>query len=231
LNASSKRTGRPAGGPVSATGPRNWVGRLTRSPRAAVLVTAALLATAFAVTPAYADDPGLTCAITATGSLSVSPSPVLYGQNAQVSWSADGVSCGPEDALRITGPGFESATDLFPVGGGFRPVFITSTDTVTWNLTVIDLSSDTGFTRSLASVTVPVTGVSVVPNVLGDSQAQAARTLSAAGYVVGGVNTVVDCDNVGRVSRQTPSADTPLMHGSPVALTIGTKPPRPRVCQ
>ncbi|WP_371671895.1 PASTA domain-containing protein [Streptomyces sp. NBC_00289] len=204
---------------------------MTRSPRAVVLVTAALLATAFAVTPAYADDPGLNCALTATGSLSVSPSPVVYGQNAQVNWGADGVGCGPDDALRITGPGFDPATDLFPVGGGSRPVFITSTGTVTWNLTVIDLSSDTGFSRNLASVTIPVTGVTVVPNVLGDSQTQASQALSAAGYVVGQVNTVVDCDNVGRVSRQSPSAGTPLVHGSPVALTIGTRPPRPRVCQ
>ncbi|MFE7930350.1 PASTA domain-containing protein [Streptomyces sp. NPDC057456] len=196
-----------------------------------MLVMVALLATAFAVTPAYADDPGLNCAVSATGSLSVSPSPVLFGQNAQVLWGADGVDCGADDALQITGPGFDPATEIFPVGGGSRPVFITSTGTVTWNLTVIDLSSDTGYSRVLASVAVPVTGVSLVPNVLGDSQDQAARALSAAGYVVGEVGTVVDCDNVNRVSRQSPSAGTPLVPGSSVALTIGTKPARPRLCQ
>ncbi|KRD18819.1 PASTA domain-containing protein [Streptomyces sp. Root264] len=219
MDASPHRIGRTAG-------------RSKRSPRAALLVAAALLATAFATAPAYADDPGLGCAITATGSLSVAPSPVVFGQNARVVWNAGGEGCGPDDALLITGPGFDPATEIFPVGGGSSgPVLITSAGTVTWTLTVIDLSSDTGFTRILASVTVPVTGVKVVPNVLGDSRDQASRALSAAGYVVGAVGTVVDCDSVGRVSRQSPGAGTPLLPGSPVALTLGVKPPPPRVCR
>ncbi len=74
---------------------RRWAARVVRSPRAVVLVVAALVATAFAVTPAYADDPGLNCAVTATANITVTPSPVLYGHNALLQWSADCVGNTP----------------------------------------------------------------------------------------------------------------------------------------
>ncbi|MCX4765115.1 PASTA domain-containing protein [Streptomyces sp. NBC_01275] len=215
----------------TAAGIRKRAGRWARSPKAAVLVGAALLATAFAVTPAYADDPGLNCALTATASISVSPSPVVFGQNAQVQWSADGVNCFSENALQISGPGFNPSAEIFPVGGGSRSVFIGFTGTAAWDVTVLDLSSDTGFSRHLASVTASVTGVTVVPDLVGDTQAQARQELSNAGYVLGGVGSVVDCDNVNRVSGQNPAAGTPLVQGSSVSVTIGRKPTPPRQCQ
>ncbi|MEU9190560.1 PASTA domain-containing protein [Streptomyces sp. NPDC048484] len=214
----------------TAAGLRKRAGRWARAPRAAVLVGAALLATTFAATPAYADDPGLNCAATATGSISVSPSPLVFGQNAQVQWSANGVSCFSDNALQISGPGFNPSTEIFPVGGGSRSVFIGFTSTATWNVTVLDLSSDTGFSRHLASVTASVTGVTVVPDVVGDTQAQARQHLASAGYVLSGVTSVVDCDNVNRVSGQHPGAGTPLVQGSPVSVTIGRKPAPPQQC-
>ncbi|MFD4553216.1 PASTA domain-containing protein [Streptomyces sp. NPDC058469] len=204
--------------------------RTARSPKAAVLVAAALLATAFAVTPAYADDPGLNCAATATASISVTPSPVLYGHNALVQWSADCVSNTAEDSLEISGPGFDPSTTVFPVGGDSQSVFIDRTGTVGWSVTVVDTSSDTGFSRGLASVSASVTGVTTVPDVLGDTRAQAGQELSAAGYVLGVVGSVVDCDNVNRVSSQNPSVGTVLLPGSPVAITIGRKPSPPAQC-
>ncbi|MGV9705029.1 PASTA domain-containing protein [Streptomyces sp. NPDC003483] len=219
---------RPTG---RASLPRTAAACLRRSPRAALLTAIAVLASAFAVTPAYADDPGLQCAVSATGQISVTPSPVVYGQNALVQWGADGIACGAEDALVISGPGFDPGTTAFPVGGGTRSVFIGSTGSVTWDLTVVDLSSDTGYSRHLASVTASVTGVTVVPDVRGDTRAQAAQAITAAGYVLGTVSTTVDCDSVDRVRSQNPAAGTPRPPGSTVSITLGKKPAPPRICE
>ena len=213
-----------------ATALRRCVVMLARSPKAVVLVVAALVATASAVTPAYADDPGLNCAATATATISVTPTPVVYGHNALVQWSADCVSNTAEDALVISGPGFNPSTTVFPVGGGSQSVFIAQTGTVSWDVTVVDTSSDTGFSRALASVSAPVTGVTVVPDLAGDTQAQARQALSAAGYVLGSVGSIVDCDNINRVTSQSPRAGTVLLPGSSVSITIGRKPTPPAQC-
>ncbi|MGW7241528.1 hypothetical protein [Streptomyces sp. NPDC054804] len=52
----------------------------------------------------------LNCAATATATISVTPSPVVYGHHALVQWSADCVSNTAEDALVISGPGFNPST-------------------------------------------------------------------------------------------------------------------------
>ncbi|MFJ9381206.1 PASTA domain-containing protein [Streptomyces sp. NPDC101455] len=215
----------------AAAGLGRWAARVTRSPKAVVLVVAALMATAFAVTPAYADDPGLNCAATATATISVTPSPVLYGHTALVQWSADCVANTAEDALVISGPGFNPSTTVFSVGGGSQSVFITQTGTVGWSVTVVDTSSDTGFSRGLASVSASVTGVTTVPSLSGDTSAQAGQALSAAGYVLGSVGSVVDCDNINRVSSQSPSAGTVLLPGSTVSIKLGKKPTPPAQCE
>ncbi|MFJ9898249.1 PASTA domain-containing protein [Streptomyces sp. NPDC091280] len=212
-------------------GLRRWAVGVARSPKAVVLVVAALVATAFAVTPAYADDPGLNCAATATATISVTPNPVTFGRTALVQWSADCVANTPEDVLQITGPGFNPTTTVFPVGGGSQSVLITQTGTVSWGVTVIDTSSDTGFSRGLASVSASVTGVTTVPNLSGDTQVEAGQALSAAGYVLGAVGSVVDCDNVNRVSSQSPHAGTVLLPGSSVSIKIGKKPAPPAQCE
>ena len=215
----------------AGAGLRRWAARVARSPKAVVLVVAALVATAFAVTPAYADDPGLNCAVTATATITVTPSPVLYGHNALVQWSADCVANTSEDALVISGPGFNPSTTVFPVGGGSQSVFINQTGTVGWSVTVVDTSSDTGYSRGLASVSASVVGVTTVPNVVGDSQAQAGQDLTAAGYVLGTVGSVVDCDHLKTVSSQSPTAGTVLPTGSSVSIKIGKKPTPPAQCE
>lgn len=215
----------------AAAGLRRRTARVARSPKAVVLVVAALVATAFAATPAYADDPGLNCAATATATISVTPNPVLYGHNALVQWSADCVSNTAEDVLVISGPGFNPSTTVFPVGGGSQSVFIAQTGTVGWNVTVVDTSSDTGFSRDLASVSASVVGVTTVPDVLHDTLAQAGQVLSGAGYVLGSVGSVVDCDNLNRVSSQSPRAGTVLPAGSSVSVKIGKKPAPPAQCE
>ncbi|MGQ4437697.1 PASTA domain-containing protein [Streptomyces sp. SAS_260] len=97
-------------------------------------------------------------------------------------------------------------------------------------MTVVDTSSDTGYSRGLASTSAPVTGVTAVPKVLGDTQTQACQALTAAGYVFGSVNTVVDCDSISRVASRNPSAGTVLLTGSLVSITLGRKPTPPAQC-
>jgi hypothetical protein len=73
--------------------------------------------------------------------------------------------------------------------------------------------------------------VTVVPNLLGDTSAQAAQAITAAGLVRGNVGNLVDCNNLGSVVSQSPAAGTSVLSGTAVNITIGVRPPPPRVCQ
>ena len=62
-----------------------------------------------------------------------------------------------------------------------------------------------------------------IPSVIGQSQAEAAQTLQAAGFVLGRVSTVVDitCEYLGEVKTQSPAAGTLDPPGTAVAVSIG----------
>jgi alpha-tubulin suppressor-like RCC1 family protein len=68
-----------------------------------------------------------------------------------------------------------------------------------------------------------------VPDLSGDTTARATQALQAAGLVLGTVRSVVDnsCNDIGTVMSQNPVAGTRVSLGSPVSITIGTRPPRP----
>jgi hypothetical protein len=68
-----------------------------------------------------------------------------------------------------------------------------------------------------------------VPDLSGDSTAQAGQALQAAGLVLGTVRGVVDnsCSNIGTVMSQNPAAGSRVSLASPVSVTIGTRPPNP----
>jgi serine/threonine-protein kinase len=68
-----------------------------------------------------------------------------------------------------------------------------------------------------------------VPDLRGDSTAQASATLQAAGLMLGSVSSVVDntCNNIGRVLSQNPAAGTTQHVGSAVSITLGTRPKTP----
>jgi beta-lactam-binding protein with PASTA domain len=68
-----------------------------------------------------------------------------------------------------------------------------------------------------------------VPDLTGETEAQAVQALQTAGLVLGSVHTAVDgtCENIGRVMRQNPAAGTSADLGSAVSITLGT---RPRIC-
>jgi len=71
-----------------------------------------------------------------------------------------------------------------------------------------------------------------VPNVVGDTLAQAGSALSAAGLTVGSVSNVLDntCEFIGRVKDQSPNAGVQVAPGTAVNLHIGVKPPPPFQC-
>lgn len=62
-----------------------------------------------------------------------------------------------------------------------------------------------------------------IPSLIGQSQAEAAQTLQAAGFVLGRVSTVVDitCQYLGEVKSQSPAAGTLDPPGTAVAVSIG----------
>jgi alpha-tubulin suppressor-like RCC1 family protein len=65
-----------------------------------------------------------------------------------------------------------------------------------------------------------------VPDLTGDTQAQAAQVLQAAALVLGAVTKVTDkfCAHLGLVISQTPAAGTSVFPGSAVSVTIGQAP-------
>jgi alpha-tubulin suppressor-like RCC1 family protein len=65
-----------------------------------------------------------------------------------------------------------------------------------------------------------------VPDLTGDTKAQAAQALQAAGLVLGTVTEAPDkfCDHLGIVISQNPAAGTAVFPGSAVSITIGTPP-------
>ena len=81
---------------------------------------------------------------------------------------------------------------------------------------------------ALAVGTLPAT----VPNLSGDTTAQAGQVLQAAGLVLGTVSSVIDytCNNIGAVTSQNPPAGTSVNPGTAVSITIGKAPPPPHQC-
>lgn len=205
-------------------------GRLRRTGRLAALAVIVLLAGVFGLTPAYADDPGLQCAAAATGSLAVSPDPMVFGQNATVQWSVGGPGCegGGNDAVVITGSGF-SGGELLGFSGS-RTVFVTASRSVTFTVTVLDLTSDTGFSNTVVVRTVPIVGIITVPDVVDDLPTQAAQILTSAGYHAARGADIVDCNHLRTVARQDPAAGTSLPAGSTVTYRVGAPPKPPRSC-
>jgi alpha-tubulin suppressor-like RCC1 family protein len=121
--------------------------------------------------------------------------------------------------------------------GVFESAAVRSDGTLlTWGdqiLAPAAVSSLTGVTQvSLGDAIDLIIGQSAfvaVPDLGGDTTAQAGATLQAAGLVLGSVSSAVDntCNNIGTVLRQSPAAGTTLHIGSAVSITIGTRPKTP----
>jgi beta-lactam-binding protein with PASTA domain len=50
------------------------------------------------------------------------------------------------------------------------------------------------------------------------------------GLVLGSSTTTVDCNSLGLVDKQSPTAGTRVATGSAVSITTGTEPAPPAVC-
>jgi hypothetical protein len=92
---------------------------------------------------------------------------------------------------------------------------------------ICDVKDNTGIVY-LGGVTVlPSTIPSQsIPNVKGNTLADATSALTAAGYTRGTVSYIVDstCNNIDLVTKQSPAAGTSMAPGTPVKLWIGTEP-------
>ncbi len=71
----------------------------------------------------------------------------------------------------------------------------------------------------------PSTGTALVPDVVGDSQADAATTLTSAGFSVGTISPRYDSSPAGQVLGQQPVAGTSTLLGQAVALAVSLGPP------
>ncbi len=67
-------------------------------------------------------------------------------------------------------------------------------------------------------------GSAVVPSVVGEQQADAATTLSSAGFVLGNVSTISSGSPAGQVLSQSPSGDATAVLGEAVAVTVSSGP-------
>lgn len=103
-----------------------------------------------------------------------------------------------------------------------------STASVTGSVQVSGLSTASQVSAG-GGFSLAVVAFAVVPDLTGDTQAQASQALQAAGLVLGPVYTVVDstCNNIGTVMSQSPAAGISVDFGSAVSVTIGK---RPRIC-
>jgi hypothetical protein len=135
-------------------------------------------------------------------------------------------------------PGLLSLSGVSQVDAGvFESAAVRSDGTLlTWGDQVLApaaVSSLTGVTRvSLGDAIDLVIGQSAfvaVPDLRGDSTAQASATLQAAGLVLGSVSSAVDntCNNINRVLSQSPAAGTTQHVGSAVSITLGSRPKTP----
>jgi len=81
---------------------------------------------------------------------------------------------------------------------------------------------------SLAVGWIPAT----VPNLIGDTVAQAGQALNAAGLLFGSVTYGVDytCTNIGLVTSQSPGGGARVSAGSKVSIRVATAPRPPREC-
>jgi alpha-tubulin suppressor-like RCC1 family protein len=101
-----------------------------------------------------------------------------------------------------------------------------STTSVTGPVQVTGLTGATQVAAGAASGFAVHVPLPAVPDLTGDTTAQAGQALQAAGLVPGAVTKVVDryCDHLGTVMSQNPPAGTAVSPGSAVSVTIGQAP-------
>jgi hypothetical protein len=94
-----------------------------------------------------------------------------------------------------------------------------------------DVTDDDGVVYLSGSTAIPLppSPLPVVPDVRGDTVFAATSALTAQGFTKGPVTYVDDptCNDIGRVTSQTPPAGTHAEAGTAVQLSVGQQPPHP----
>ena len=130
--------------------PRRWAA-------AAAATVAMVLAAAVGVigpaSPAHADEPGLFCTVTSSGTISA-PSPVRFGQFITVQWSTETPYCSAP-LVYMVGPGFGPG-ETVGLSGSRQIRAVTAGSTMTWSLHILDMETDSQTPAQLASRTITV---------------------------------------------------------------------------
>jgi hypothetical protein len=129
---------------------RGW--RSTGSVAAVTVLLAGLAGAAGAITPAYADEPGLFCTTSSVATMSSSPRDVQYGLPVTVRWNLVLRDC-VEPVFYIVGPGFGG--DIATSGARQVPA-VSDFNTITWSLYLYDIETDFRTPVQMASTTVVV---------------------------------------------------------------------------
>jgi hypothetical protein len=116
----------------------------------------AIAASVGTVATAQADEPGIFCTTTSSGTLSA-PTVVPYGQFFTLQWSTHADYCSAP-VVYITGPDFGGSGEWLGLNGSrsIRAVPNGSATTMTWTLTIFDLETDSQPNQQLAQVSVTV---------------------------------------------------------------------------
>lgn len=105
--------------------------------------------------PALADDPGMWCIYSASGTVTA-PSTAQYGQLVTVQWNVNTPVCDTGLVAFVDGPGFNGTNEDLPLGGSRAVRAVTDGTTITWRLYVMDLDADSPYPIQLASTTMTV---------------------------------------------------------------------------
>jgi len=96
---------------------------------------------------------------------------------------------------------------------------------------VCDVTDDDGivYLGGVVAPPPPPSPLPIVPDVKGDTLADANSALAAAGFIRGTLSYVDDptCNDLGRITSQSPAAGTHAAAGTPVNLSIGQRPSTP----
>ena len=126
------------------------------------------------------------------------------------------------------GSGAEAGDMCLPPLDGFGPSQPVNVRFSTGTFAMTALWSNDTNTCETAHSILPVRVL--VPNLVGETVAQAKQVLLAHGLVLGSTSSHVDCNNLGLVTSQNPLAGNLVLAGTAVNITVGTKPSPPAVC-